>query len=323
MSINKEFLNQETNITAKIIKDSTNSDGDRITTFELEYPRFIHAEFMTHHMLSKNSSSSRAIPISKMVSLIKNNPAMPVYWGKKQSGMQAKHEVSDFNKKLSKFLWKSQMYLACTTAKALDKLKLHKQISNRILEPFQMIKIVCTATNFDNFYNLRIHKDAQPEIILLAYKMYEAQGESVPTLLREGDWHLPYVNEEYNNYTDSSMYSYNSSESEVLLTLEDAIKYSVACCAAVSYRTEAMTLNKARKIYDMLIQADVKHSSPLEHQALCIGNHATLLDIGITHHNKKGKCCSGNLVGWIQNRHLLADNTCNNYEHKKRIDTFN
>ena len=98
MSINKEFLQRDSNIVAKIVADSISESGKRITTFELEYPRYIHAELLTHRMLSKNCSSSRAIPIEKMLGYIENNMALPVYLGRNKSGMQAVEEMEDKDK---------------------------------------------------------------------------------------------------------------------------------------------------------------------------------------------------------------------------------
>ena len=77
-------------ISVKVIADSISAHTkQRITTLELEYPRFIHAELMTHRVFSRNSSSSRAIPIQTMINHIKATTAIPIHWGKNQSGMQA------------------------------------------------------------------------------------------------------------------------------------------------------------------------------------------------------------------------------------------
>ena len=157
MSLTKEFLNRPTNISAKVVADSIAKNGKRITTFELEYNRFIHSEMMTHGALVKNSSSSRAIPISKMIEQIKLNPSTPIYWGKTQSGMQAKEELTYSELKHVKELWEVAKDNAMTRATQMSLNECHKQIANRITEPFQMIKVVCTATDFDNFFNLRIH----------------------------------------------------------------------------------------------------------------------------------------------------------------------
>lgn len=347
MSINKEFLQRDSNITAKIVVDSISETGKRITTFELEYPRYIHCELLTHRMLSKNCSSSRAIPIEKMLGYIENNMAVPVYLGRNKSGMQAVEEIEDKEPALR--FWKNSFTGVKSTVNLLTKLGLHKQISNRLTEPYQMMKVVVTATEWDNFFNLRIDKDAQPELVMLADKMFIAMQGSTPKTLKAGQWHLPYVdsvesdekpvvssrdNDQYYFLTDND----GNNLGEVFL--EDAIKISVASCAAVSYRTENMTLAKADKIFDMLINAENLHSSPFEHVAKpIIGEDLYSVDYtnpnlqdrvkntlsavkGITHINSKGEFCSGNFTGWIQYRHLLNNNTCNNFDYNNRMKSF-
>ena len=343
MSITKSFFNRTTNITAKVICDSISEAGVRLTTLELEYPRFIHSELMTHRMLSKNSSSSRAIPVSKMINQIEDNTALPVYWGKNKSGMQAVEEVSKFNEVKSVLYWERSFNFIKDRVNDMLNVDLHKQVPNRLLEPFQMMKVVITGTEWDNFFNLRIHPDSQPEICMLAYKIYEAMGDSKPQLLKCGDYHLPYVETEY--WGDEVKYyifeiSYDDDQSfgmkcEKYLSLEDAIKISAASCASVSYRTEGMTLNKAEKIFDMLIKAEVVHSSPFEHIATPIKpkinelglvrvncSEAESWEDGITHRNKQGELCSGNLRGWLQYRHLLPNNTNWEFDFDKRMELF-
>ena len=340
MSINKEFLQRDSNIIAKVICDSVSETGKRITTFELEYNRYIHAELLTHRMLSKNCSSSRAIPIEKMLGYIENNMALPVYLGRNKSGMQAVEEIEDKDKALS--VWRDSFYQVEDSVNKLLDLKVHKQIANRLTEPYQMMKVVVTATEWDNFFNLRIDKDAQPELVLLADKMFNAMQGSTPKTLKAGQWHLPYVeieNDGYSNSHEYFIYDEDKSNSETNgymyktpLLLEDAIKISVASCAAVSYRTENMTLAKADKIFDMLINAENLHSSPFEHVAMpmrlpkmkdiAMEKSVSGWDEGVTHMRRDGNMCSGNFTGWIQYRHLLDNNTCNNFDYNNRMKSF-
>ena len=150
-------------IKAKVITDSISTHtGQRITTFELEYNRYIHCELMTHRVFSRNSSSSRAIPIQTMINHVKDTTAMPTHWGKNQSGMQAKTEVEDSVKQTATQIWLQARDDAISHAQRLAANGLHKQIVNRILEPFQMMKVVVTATSFDNWFSLTLHPDAQP-----------------------------------------------------------------------------------------------------------------------------------------------------------------
>ena len=340
MSVNKEFLQRDSNIIAKVICDSVSETGKRITTFELEYPRYIHCELLTHRMLSKNCSSSRAIPIEKMLGYIENNMAVPVYLGRNKSGMQAVEEIEYKDKALS--VWRDSFYQVEDSVNKLLDLKVHKQIANRLTEPYQMMKVVVTATEWDNFFNLRIDKNAQPELVLLADKMFNAMQGSTPKTLKAGQWHLPYVeieNDGYSNSHEYFIYDEDKSNSETNgymyktpLLLEDAIKISVASCAAVSYRTENMTLAKADKIFDMLINAETLHSSPFEHVAMpmrlpemkyiAMEKFVSGWDDGVTHMRRDGNMCSGNFTGWIQYRHLLNNNTCNNFDYNNRMKSF-
>lgn len=356
MSLNRNFFERSTNITAKVIADSISPSGQRITTFEIEYPRFILAELNTHKMLEKNSSSSRAIPITKMIEQIETNGATPLYWGKTKSGMQAGEEVVGNDLSVIQYLWDLARSNAVASADILSQMGLHKQTTNRLLEPFQMMKTVITGTDWDNFFNLRIHPDAQPEFCMLAYKMYIAMKESVPMQLKAGEWHLPYVNIGCDDDGEIYYYIYNTDCSgtetdgyqyEQRLTLEEAQRISASCCAQTSYRKSDDSLEKADRIFDMLIKADVLHASPFGHLATPVGPthrewdletlHSVSLweekcvnvpeipfswEKGITHMNRKGVFCSGNLTGFISYRHLIENNTCYNFDFESRMELF-
>ena len=326
MSITKSFFNRPTNITAKVVCDSVSEQGVRLTTFEIEYPRIVMSEFNTHRSVSKNSSSSRAIPVSKMLEHTEKVNLKPIYFGSKQSGMQAGKELDGDDLPSAKYFWEAAMFDAIAWATELDELGVAKEVTNRLVEPFQLVKVVCTSTDWDNFFNLRLHPDADPNICMLAYKMYKAMEESAPVKLKVGEWHLPYVDIGWNGKGELCYANPNFD----FIDLEQAIRLSAASCASVSYRTDGMTLEKADKIFDMLIKAEVVHSSPLEHCATPIVEkfdyfdkddldtgyevnlplHPDSWEDGITHVNKQGDLCSGNLRSWIQYRHLLPNNTC-------------
>ena len=188
-------MNYSDTIKATVIADSVSLAGERMTTMEIEYPRFILAELNTHRMLSKNSASSRAIPVKAMHEQIKAAPAGPVYWGKNQPGMQAKEELVDNDLADVKFMWQRALQDALHWAWAMsDRVGLHKQIANRITEPWMTMKTVISGTEWANLYYLRDHPDAQPEFRDLAAKMHEAHRASTPQLLYPGEWHVPYIN---------------------------------------------------------------------------------------------------------------------------------
>ena len=283
-------------ITAKIVADSLADNGKRLTTFELEYPRFIHSEFMTHRMLSRNAASSRAIPLKVMIKNVWNNPACPIEWGKNQSGMQAKEMLTGFALSTTKLLWNLSGKVACMFAWGLGKCKVHKQIANRILEPWSHIKVVASATEWDNFFHLRNHPDAQPEIHQLALQMWELYHDSVPKLLEEWEWHLPYIED----------YTIVSSDKDVIasndITLDNAIKLSASLCAQVSYRKADESIDKALMIYDRLVSSTPVHASPFEHQAIPA-------EYGIQ--------MSGNFRGWKQYRQTIPNHVCKQYRKYK------
>ena len=288
-------------ISATIIADSINADGNRLTTFELVYQRFIHSELMTHRMLSKNAASSRAIPISKMLELIDESPAMPVFWGKNQPGMSAKEELSEHDIAAAKTLWYEGTRHAIETVQQLNVIGLHKQIANRISEPWQMMKSVVSGTEWANILWLRNHDAAQPEFHELARCIQEEFDASVPQLLAPGQWHLPYIK--------SILVGNFGQEFENGVTLEQAQKISASCCAQVSYRKLDDSIEKALDIYEKLVGMDRQHASPFEHLGTPMESHQSwsVPQAGITHRDIKSKFWSANFQGWIQYRKLLPN----------------
>lgn len=307
-------------IKATIIADSISAHtNQRITTFELEYHRYIHSELMTHRQFSRNASSSRAIPIDKMIEQVQNNPAMPIHWGKNQSGMQAYKVHHDPH--ICEEVWLDAKNSAVNYAIQLQALGLHKQIVNRVLEPFQMMKTLVTATNFDNFFNLRCHKDAQPEIKMLADKMYQAMQESEPEVLQAGEWHTPYVHH-MRNGAGSLLYYIEEPrphllENKSFFDVETAIKISCSCSAQVSYRKNDTSIEKALVIYDKLVNSEPVHASAFEHCATPINPVECDViedeDCGITHFDMADNACSGNFTNWIQYRQLIPNHDCKKY----------
>ncbi|QJA43141.1 hypothetical protein [Phaeobacter phage MD18] len=282
-----------------------------IITFQLRYPRFIHAEFMTHRKFSRNASSSRAIPVHKMIANLRADTAMPIHWGKNQPGMQAFEEhdaliygvcgeldmvdnrVEGVTKEAA---WLQARDRAIEVAEAFNAAKYHKQIVNRILEPFMHIDVIVTATNYDNFFWLRRHKDAQPEIKVLADKMWEALQASTPRVLAPGEWHMPYVREH-----EMAMYD-----------LDTLLKVSTARCARVSYLThdgENPDLESDVGLYERLVGSAPLHASPPEHQAKA--DEASWGETGPAWDNEH---LSGNFdPGWVQHRKLLDGEHCDHY----------
>lgn len=266
---------------AEVIADSISPyNGVRLITMELTYPRFIHAEFMTHRMFSRNSASSRAIPIEKMIKMVQNNPAMPIYWGRNKKGMSADAQLEDTA--LCEALWLKGRDRAVATATSMLAAGLHKQHTNRILEPYLWHTVICTATEWSNFFALRDHEDAQPEIAHLARLMKDAQSKSNPKVT---DLHLPYI------------LSTDFDELNFLTTLdidytESLFQISSARCARVSYLTHdgKREIAKDLELFGRLTTGSGHgHWSPMEHPATADPE-------------MKDSDWSGNFRGWRQFR---------------------
>lgn len=249
-------------ISVKVIKDSTSKvTGKRITTLQVRFHRFILPEFNTHRVFSRNFSSSRAIPTAKLIDQVRTDPAMPVFWGKNQAGMQAKEEVGKDVKYHAEQCWLASAKLAATQAEDLAGLGLHKQIVNRVLEPFLWVEGIVTSTEFDNWEALRAHEDAQPEIQALAYAMKEARKGSTPEVLKEGEWHLPYITEADRAAVKEE---YGKEDPMILAAI------SAARCCRVSYLKHDGTAPSIKDdilLCDRLAKANPIHFSPFEHQA--------------------------------------------------------
>ena len=268
-------------INVKVIAD-TIWNGKRITSLQCHFPRFILAQVNTHRMFSRNTASSRAVPVQKMIDRIKTEPVIPVHWGLNQAGMVAQEEIAQKEKPLAQFIWENAMNHALFASKQLQEIGLHKQIANRLLEPFMYVDSVITATEWDNFFKLRLHEDSQPEIQLLAQKMKEAMNKSVPA---KSQVHLPYIMDDELNEASKA------SKATIDIFLELA-PLSAARCARVSYLNHEGKTPDFKK--DMETFQKLKsggHWSPMEHQAIAITEPEFFVSL---------RC--RNFIGWQQFR---------------------
>lgn len=310
-------------------KSRSSVTGIVFLTFEVEYPRIVLAELNTHRGLSKNSFSSRAVPFKKMLEQLSGRP---VRFGANQSGMQDKGEDFDAPVKLfsgdgvlmeltPEEAWRAACVDAKANARAFAEAGYHKQVYNRLLEPWQMMKTVISGTEWPNYFWLRHHSAADPTLAELARVMWEADKATEAEELQQGEWHLPYLDtwrtpDGVLHYGDVWLDGIESGYIEY--SLEDAIKISCARCAAVSYRNEDYGLEKSREVYDRLVGDERKHASAFEHCGTPIKatQHETWIgsnipqipetwEAGITHMDRQRNLWSGNIKGWIQYRKLI------------------
>lgn len=279
-------------IKAELVTDSVSQAGVRLSTFVLTYPRFIHSEFMTHRVISRNASSSRAIPVHKFIEAITQNPAMPIAFTKNCKGMQAHEEIENQDDAVN--VWLQARDAMMGFVQKLSDLGVHKQHANRLLEPFQHITVIASATDWNNFFGLRCHKDAQPEFQALASEMWKVYSQNDPKFLMNGEWHLPFLSPEEHGEL-RQLFFYQLTSGEYFEKLKVLTKRSVARCARVSYNTHdgsSNTLEKDIELYDRLVAGEPLHASPTEHQAMAMADKESQ---------------SGNFKGWKQYRKTLAN----------------
>lgn len=251
-----------TTISAKMIAHSKCAvSGKEICTLQLRYPRWIHAELMTHRQFSRNASSSRAIPVKRLLADMLRDPAYPIYWGSNQKGMQAGAPLTGWRLNTVRGAWWLGKWAAAGAAWLADKAGAHKQVVNRLIEPFCHINVVVTSTEWSNWDALRIHPDAEPHIFHLAGEMFHARMASTPIILQPGEWHTPYV-----EITDENEEPAAASGGAAIL----AVKLSVARCARNSYLThdgKEPSMEADLILHDKLLDSKPLHASPAEHQA--------------------------------------------------------
>jgi thymidylate synthase ThyX len=268
---------------AKIIADSVAPNGARLTTFEVVFPRIVLAEFNTHRLFSRNSASSRAIPVRKMIEAVKTNPYIPSHWGKNQKGMQASDEQLEGDARdaaITEWILASQS--AINRAEALLDLDVHKQTVNRLLEPFLWHTVIVTATEWDNFFGQRCHPAAHPDIRIVAEKMRDALAASEPKLLSVDEPHLPYLQPEDFLEDLHELYVRLPEEHQKICdVLDEKIEVwpermsllamiSVARCARVSYLTHDGKRDLAEDVRLFCDLLNGGHMSPFEHVALLV-----------------------------------------------------
>lgn len=265
---------------AKILADSTSfgvcDHTSRIITAQLTFPRCILAEFNTHKSIARNAASSRAIPISKMMKDVQERPFVPIHWGKNQKGMQAYEELDSNSITKCASIWLDARDRALEYVEQLTKVGLHKQIANRLLEPWMWVTVIATGnmSAWSNFLNLRAHEAAEPHMQRIAYLFKDEIITSQTNTLIPGQWHLPLI-------------GFPGDED---LNTEDKIKVSTGRVGRVSYLTHDGIRDPSADIelHDRLINSG--HFSPTEHVAMA----STQIDKG------------GNLgPGWCQYRKTL------------------
>jgi hypothetical protein len=245
---------------AEVIADSINPAGERITTMQCRFPRMILAEANTHRLFSRNSSSSRAIPVERKIAEVMKTPFVPYRFMKNERGMQSTVPCTPEEDAEAAETWLAARLDAVDYATDLVEKGIHKQFANRILEPWTWHEWVVTSVFWENFRVQRTGPLPQPEMAVLGEQMIQARDLSTPVEVEWGGWHLP--------YTDTPGCGDRTYRSRLM-------RISAARCCRVSftpYTGDQEDLDDDLRLYDDLTTADPMHSSPLEHPAKAVPN---------------------------------------------------
>lgn len=276
-------LEHPSGISAECIAASSYEGGPNIYTLVTRSPKTLDAQLRTHRMLSQNSSSSRAIPLKRMIEQAEQDPFIPFDWRLNQKGMQGEEQITDIETiRGLRNEWLDAMYAAAAHASEMS--FVHKQHVNRLLEPFTWQMKVITATEWSNFFNLRIAPGAQPEIMALAKLIYSVIYDAEVVDRSDGSWHLPFVLD----------------EERAELSEADTLRISAARCARISYArhgTDSIDVPKDLELHEDLYAE--RHLSPFEHQARKLGFTE------YSHIDKEFGRWSGNFRGWLQHRKVI------------------
>lgn len=288
---------------ATVIADSCTSDGrHRLTTIEVTLPRCVLAELNTHRTHSRNSASSRAIPSERLISSIMSDPFIP-QWTAANKGMTAAGPLDeDMAREATADCLAARDYILAYVARQVAR-GVSKQDANRYLEPWMFTTVVMTASEraWRWFFGLRDDSAADPKFAAPAGLMHAAYSESMPSILDDGDWHLPYIDggdigAARRDYGYAEVPTLDGLLADARAAVQRTLALmSTARCARISYLRQ----HEARNIHDEVKRTGelvrLRHWSPMEHQAQALSAYVT-----------GGR--SGNLgPGWLQHRHIIGD----------------
>lgn len=328
-------------IESHMILDSISGGVPRLVTMRTIAPKFIHQETLRHRLIyiedalrgdfdwSLSVSSSRAIPFPKLLAEVRSDElrAEPVKWGSAQAGMSPGEELSDelgddpcvgaagellSPRAMARLQWKRAALAAGNYAEYLNYLGVHKSIVNRIIEPYIHAHVLMTATapGWMNFFGLRLDRAADPTLQALAEACWREWNESTPRKLESGQWHLPFIDDEYREEVAAYLYGVDPAGWEkdaIGLLRSGLIQVSTACCAHLSYESfetgKRMPVERCIELHDRFVKSVPMHASPMEHQAR---PDELTLSVDRTRAEWREPQLAGNLgPGWVQYRKTI------------------
>lgn len=294
---------------ARVLADSVSPHGVRLLTVEMTYPRIIHSEQMTHRVFSRNSASTRAIPLKNQIVNLIENPFVPEKFGINQPGMQSFQHLAGKKYEEAVEIWLQGRDRALTTA---IELLLGLELAGEILEYESKAQ--------REYVDGEVIREKLPDILaqlpdsgstidLAETSLLNVHKQLAGRGLEAYMWHTAlYTGTDWNNYDGLRDHPDAQGEIATIARLAkqaikestpkelahgewhlpfvepgefddvtDGIKASGARCAAVSYnrQTAQRDFDAEEKRYQMLVEGG--HMSPLEHQATPFSNKEIVL----------------------------------------------
>lgn len=275
---------------ARLLEDVVAPSGDRLTIFEVELHRFVLAELNTHRSHSRSSASSRAIPVSKQIARVKEDPAWPLVWTSEQPGMQGGSELEGYDLGNAQWLFKDvQQYTVDRIEDYYEDLRrnygeepsqwgphaLHKSLVNRLMEPFMWHKVIFGATDLGwvNFFAqraMRYSPLAQPELRAAADQMLDIYGDEE---FEESEELRAVAGMMMETLESSTPTQINFGEwvtpyiqRDEKFLIDTKLKVSVGRCARVSFLNHGgiRDLDADLKLWSTLSTSKPKHAAPME-----------------------------------------------------------
>lgn len=305
---------------AEVVADSVSPQGKRVTTLEAEMPRIVLAEFNTHRMFSRNSASSRAIPVHKQIEKLLVEPFIPERFGINQKGMQSYAWLDGLARDEALRIWLRGRDRAVTTA---FELILGEERAS------DMFKYSPTAGEYATIDQLEAGFEAAKKLIIKELDKEDPADVEILNVhkqlanrgLEPYMWHTVIVTAtEWENFmalridehaqaeirkpAELMLAAMKSSTPEALdygqwhvpfvqpdekqeLDTETKIKISCARCARTSYLTHRGVRDYGEDLTMYGRLAGPGHMSPMEHSC---------------RPNEEGEPQKGNLLGWHQHR---------------------
>lgn len=267
-------LTANNGFSVNVIADSLYG-AHRLFTAVVCFPRCILAEFNTHRMLSRNSASSRAIPVKKMLKLVREAPFIPIAFQKDHSGMQGSEYFEGTEKQVCESMWLTARDKAVRAAVAMHEQGVTKQLVNRLLEPFLWHTVLVSATEWENFFALRVHEAAEIHMQRAAGLLLHAYNNHQPTVKQASEWHVPFADNVDMPRLVSAIYQQMGANQETAPISAETkqqylLKVAVARCARVSYLNfdGSDDYLKDFALHDTM--AESGHWSPFEHVAMSL-----------------------------------------------------